>query len=127
MVFGIQEINKRSDILPNITLGYVIMDDCTSENVALARAMSFLPRSKESHHTCPIHQNASLNANASHHGDHLYNSTQKEDSSSVSVDPRTSVPHHDVVAVLGALRSQNSLLMAEVLGLFQVRVTSELN
>ena len=42
MVFGIQEINKRSDILPNITLGYVIMDDCTSENVALARAMSFI-------------------------------------------------------------------------------------
>lgn len=121
MVFGIQEINKRSDILPNITLGFVIMDDCTSENVALARAMSFLPRSKESHHTCPSNQNASRNSNTSHYGDHHYNSTQKESPSPVNVDPHTPVPHHDVVAVLGAMRSQNSLLMAEVLGLFQVR------
>ena len=121
MVFGIQEINKRDDILPNITLGFVIMDDCTSESVALARAMSFLPRSKESHHTWPIYQNSNLVSNTSHCIDHYNSSTQKEAPPPVNEDPHTPVPHHDVVAVLGALRSQNSLLMAEILGLFQVR------
>ena len=105
-VFGIKEVNKRNDILPNITLGFVILDDCTNDRVSLARAMSFIPRKTHDYHTCTVYHNNNTNNSA------------KEELLAENTD---SIPHHEVVAVLGAMRSQNSELMAEVLGLFQVR------
>ena len=40
-IWSIEEINNRYDILPNITLGYQIRDDCRSEDIALWSAMSY--------------------------------------------------------------------------------------
>ncbi len=42
-VYVIETINNRSDLLPNITLGYVILDTCMDELSALARAMYLIP------------------------------------------------------------------------------------
>ena len=42
--FAVENINQRTDILNNVTLGYVILDDCTSTTMALARALQFMPR-----------------------------------------------------------------------------------
>ena len=39
----IADVNSRTDILPNITLGLVILDDCGSELAALAQSLRFLP------------------------------------------------------------------------------------
>ena len=41
--YVIADVNSRADILPNITLGLVILDDCGSELAALAQSLRFLP------------------------------------------------------------------------------------
>ena len=42
IVFAVEEINNRSDLLPNVTLGFTILDDCSNEQTALARALHFI-------------------------------------------------------------------------------------
>ncbi len=42
-VYAIDEINSRNDILPNITLGYVILDTCNRDLSALGQVMHFVP------------------------------------------------------------------------------------
>ncbi|XP_059161880.1 metabotropic glutamate receptor 4-like [Physella acuta] len=48
VAFAVQAVNDRPDLLPNITLGYHILNDCTLAAVALAQSLSFIPRSDES-------------------------------------------------------------------------------
>ena len=43
MAYATAEINRRSDILPNITLGYVVKDGCQTDIASLARALYFIP------------------------------------------------------------------------------------
>ena len=45
MVHAINIVNADQQLLPNISLGFVILDDCTKDQTALARAMSFMPSS----------------------------------------------------------------------------------
>ena len=42
MVFAVEEINQMSDLLPNVTLGFTILDDCFNELTALSRALHFI-------------------------------------------------------------------------------------
>lgn len=56
-IWAIDQINARDDILPNITLGYEIRDDCRSEEVALWTAMSYFVDTCEKE---PIHQKSNL-------------------------------------------------------------------
>ena len=42
-VYAVEEVNKRQDILPNITLGFVVVDTCGLDLAALAQATHFLP------------------------------------------------------------------------------------
>ena len=44
--YAISEINKNTSILDNITLGFVMMDICQRDLVALARALYFIPDSE---------------------------------------------------------------------------------
>ena len=41
--YVIADVNSRMDILPNITLGLVILDDCRRDLGALAQTLRFLP------------------------------------------------------------------------------------
>ncbi len=44
VAYAISKVNSHSDLLPNVTLGYVILDTCGGkETPAIARAMQFLP------------------------------------------------------------------------------------
>ena len=52
MVYAIDKVNQRSDLLPNISLGYVILDDCKKESTALGRALHLIPAFKEKNHPC---------------------------------------------------------------------------
>ncbi len=40
--YAIAEINNSTTILPNISLGYVMIDTCTTDLVALARTLNFI-------------------------------------------------------------------------------------
>ena len=43
MKYSFMEINNNKDILPNISLGYVMVDGCNRDIVSLARTLSFIP------------------------------------------------------------------------------------
>ncbi len=45
MKIAVRGINDNPSILPNISLGFVIMDDCAKDTTALARSIAFLPKS----------------------------------------------------------------------------------
>ena len=41
--YAIHLINNRTDILPNITLGFTFLDDCYNDETALGRALQYVP------------------------------------------------------------------------------------
>ena len=51
MAFAVREINAREDILPNVTLGFVIMDDCSKDTTALARSLHFIQAVEHAPHS----------------------------------------------------------------------------
>lgn len=48
MIFAIEEINRSSTLLPNITLGYKIYDSCSTPHQALKAAIELMGREKDS-------------------------------------------------------------------------------
>lgn len=42
MLYAIDEINNNQDILPNITLGALVIDSCSSDTYALEQSMEFV-------------------------------------------------------------------------------------
>ncbi|RZC41109.1 ANF receptor domain containing protein [Asbolus verrucosus] len=42
MLYAIDEINNSAEILPNITLGALIIDSCSSDTYALEQSMEFV-------------------------------------------------------------------------------------
>lgn len=44
--YVVKQTNARTDILPNITLGYVVLDGCQRDVTALGKSMAFIPRGK---------------------------------------------------------------------------------
>ncbi len=42
-VYAIEEVNRDADILPNITVGFVVLDTCYRDLAALGQTMHLLP------------------------------------------------------------------------------------
>ncbi|XP_067671621.1 metabotropic glutamate receptor-like [Haliotis asinina] len=42
VAFAVGEVNGRKDILPNVTLGFTMMDDCSKDTTALVRALHLI-------------------------------------------------------------------------------------
>ena len=47
LMFAIEAVNKREDLLPNVTIGFDIRDDCNSENMALWSALALASTSEK--------------------------------------------------------------------------------
>ena len=93
--FAISEVNRREDILPNITIGYVVKDACGNDINALARSL-FLVDSHLS--TCVDNQTSTVDK-------HL------DESSPV---------HRNVVGVIGHVTSRQAVMVAPFLSVFEV-------
>ncbi|XP_038071267.1 metabotropic glutamate receptor 4-like [Patiria miniata] len=102
MVWAIRDINSRDDILPNITLGFDIRDDCRSEDVALWMSLMLLENIspdafKDACPVLPLQSNLTLS---------------------------TSHSEHEVIGIIGTSRSATSIPVAQLTGLFQVPIMS---
>ena len=97
MVYAVEQINERTRLLPNVTLGYAIVDTCVKESTALIQALHFVPRCDvDCARDCYQNQTMSI----------------------------THQPHFDVVGVVGAMKSTCSVEVAHLLGPFKLPIIS---
>ena len=101
-IFAVEEINKRDDILPNITLGLVILDDCEKDTTALACATQLVPTEEQ----------LSVCHNQSYNNQSVWLEDQ-----SVS-DPG----YYKVVGVVGPDYSRSAVMISGLLSLFDIPV-----
>jgi hypothetical protein len=92
MEFAIDEVNARSDLLPNITLGFVQLDDCWNDLKALEVSISLVK-----------------NYDDTYSGNKKFNDRR-----------RSPFQSYDVVGVLGPLDSPMSMAVSQFLGAFQI-------
>ncbi|XP_050390960.1 metabotropic glutamate receptor 4 [Patella vulgata] len=90
IAFAVDEINGRNDLLPNRTLGFVILDDCSKATSSLTRALHFV-------------QTPSPSGGAS--------------SSEMS---HGKFKDYDVIGLIGPESSANAVQTADLLSLFKV-------
>ncbi|XP_039616227.1 extracellular calcium-sensing receptor-like [Polypterus senegalus] len=63
MIFAIEEINNRTDILPKVSLGYKIYDACGSVSLAIKAAMALMSGAGEAESsTLPCSEQSSIHA-----------------------------------------------------------------
>ena len=97
--FAVKEINNRNDLLQNLTLGFYILDDCLSTQLALARAIQFMPRGiREGKPTQSGHVTGETLESNDMRDSHFY----------------------DVIGVIGAYTSKLSMVVANALTIFHL-------
>lgn len=55
MIFAIEEINRDNSLLPNITLGYKILDSCASPSNVLRAALTLVSMSEKNKSSSQCH------------------------------------------------------------------------
>ncbi|XP_022091633.1 metabotropic glutamate receptor 5-like [Acanthaster planci] len=102
MVWAVRDINSRDDVLPNITLGFDIRDDCRNEDVALWMSLMMLEEISPDafKDACP---DWALSSNIT-----LFQGQSK----------------HELIGIIGTSRSATSIPVAQLTGLFHVPIMS---
>ncbi|XP_059142366.1 metabotropic glutamate receptor 4-like [Physella acuta] len=81
VAFAVEMVNQQENLLPNITLGFYILNDCSSKSTAIAQSLAFLPRSES--------QCEKLELNTSTSGD----------------SQQSPLPFYDVIGILSPIMS----------------------
>ncbi len=92
------KINQDSSILPNITLGFIVLDDCGKDTAALARAMAFT----SSNHKC-----------------NKLNDENKQDGITYSKCCEA-LNNNSVKGVIGPFSSRQNIMAASLLSLYGI-------
>lgn len=129
MVFAVERINMDPTMLYNLTLGFVIYDDCAREMIALARAMSFVgerdsetywPTRLETFPSTPQEYSNNATATMTENSSNSAVTVKERSFTFTRTTPSTDVPFHKVIGVVGPMRSLNTILSAELFTLFKV-------
>ena len=99
--FAIEEINRNNQILPNVTLGYVVMDICNRDLVALSRSLSFI-------------------MGKGHQPEKSYSRTDV--GKVIACDEE--IVHFDVVGIVGPDTSREAVMVSSLMSLFEIPVLS---
>ena len=97
IVYAIDKINNDPSLLPNVTLGFVILDNCAKDTTALAQVMHFMPLKQNRHDVSS------------------FTRLEAENQSLFSMKV-----FYDVIGVLGAKSSKSSIMIAPILELFKI-------
>ncbi|GFO06177.1 metabotropic glutamate receptor [Plakobranchus ocellatus] len=134
LVYAIDRINRNSSLLPNVTLGFVILDDCMKQTTAAVQAIAFLPRDTVNNAKSRTDAAAAYDPlnystiNTCHNNDDLtLRSSDYKTSNSSQVNNSTTndiLTSYNVVGVIGCLRSSNSIEAAHILSAGQVPIIS---
>lgn len=112
VVYALQKVNANRNLLPGFTLGAVVVDDCATPVTALTRALQFLPvsRSQSCLHDCRPDgdDRKTLMIGQPHRG------------RGHNPDPPPPLTLYDVVGVIGAESSSSSIMIADLLGIFNI-------
>lgn len=100
VIYAVRRVNADPDLLPHLTLGVVIVDDCTKAVTALARALQFLPV-KNNNRKC-------------------YETCRGAEDERRTEPEANLLTFHDVVGVIGAESSPSSIIVAKLLGMFNI-------
>ena len=100
MLWAVDEINADPSILPNISLGAMILDTCSNPSYALEQSMEFVRA--------------------------FMDSTKEKDQENVNKSANCAEeetgPSHPVAGVIGASFSGVSIMVANILKLFKTRI-----
>lgn len=98
LTYAVRQINQDRSLLENYDLGMVVLDDCDTPETALGQALHFMPL--YSHSSRPCHEDCS---------------------SAVGADgDQRDYTFYDVVGVIGSEGSDSCMMVANLLGLFDV-------
>lgn len=90
--FAVQLINKRTDLLPGVKLGFTILDSCMKDSTALVQAMSFMSKQQTSGNQTIVPSEMS----------HLYQATIKRNGERIAINEH-------FIGIIGAVFSSVSI------------------
>ncbi len=105
--FAVEKINLDETILPNISLGFLMLDDCAKDTASLARAMAFLPTNKQY-----LKQVENNNGN--------YDFNMRE----LDTDCFNTLNNISVVGIIGPASSRQSIMAASLLSIYEIPMIS---
>lgn len=110
IAWPVSQINNNSELLPNVTLGFIAIDACDTTSSTMAASMAFLPRapcdkynftSSPSFYYCPVNRN-----------NESYNNQ---------------FPYHDVIGIVTTKFSKHSVALSYTHTVFQMPLMGHLS
>ncbi len=104
---AVERVNHDQTLLPNITIGFVILDDCAKDVTSLVRAMAYLPSNKGYLKDFDSHK-------------HEDNHSEK----ALSVNCHEALSNMSISGVIGPISSRQGIMAASLLSVYQIPTLS---